>query len=233
MITKAMPPEGSSLQSVRAGYDRWALVYDHDVNPLPALEERPMRAAIGDVQGQRVLDLGCGTGRHTAWLAEHGATVTAVDFSLGMLAHARERCAEADVSFVVHDVHEPLPFGDSSFSAVISALVLEHVRALRPFFAEVRRVLRNGGLAHISTLHPSMFMLGSQARFTDPDSGQIVRPGSVDHPFGEIVMSALRAGFTMECIQELAPSLEFADQYPRSVKYVGRPMLLILTLRAG
>ena len=49
MITKAMPPEGSSLQSVRAGYDRWALVYDHDVNPLPALEERPMRAAIGDV----------------------------------------------------------------------------------------------------------------------------------------------------------------------------------------
>jgi malonyl-CoA O-methyltransferase len=228
-----MPPEGSSLESVRAAYDRWALVYDHDANPLPALEERPMQTAFGDVRGQQVLDLGCGTGRHSAWLAENGAAVTAVDFSSGMLAHAHQRCAGLDVSFVIHDVHAQLPFGDGSFDAVVSALVLEHVRTLCPFFAEIRRVLRSGGLGHISTLHPAMFTLGSQARFTDPDSGQIVRPGSVDHPFGEIVMSAVRAGFTLESIQELAPSLEFADQYPRCVKYVGRPMLLMLTVRAG
>jgi len=34
------------LSSVRGGYDRWALVYDHDANPLPALEETLVRAAI-------------------------------------------------------------------------------------------------------------------------------------------------------------------------------------------
>ena len=52
----------------------------HDANPLPALEE-----ALGGVRGRDVLDLSCGTGRHTAWMAETGARVTAVDFSENML----------------------------------------------------------------------------------------------------------------------------------------------------
>ena len=74
------------LSGVRDGYDRWASVHDHDANPLPALEELHVREALGDVRGRDVLDLGCGTGRHTAWMAETGARVTAVDFSENMLA---------------------------------------------------------------------------------------------------------------------------------------------------
>ena len=54
--------------SVRNGYDRWAAVYDHDANPLQALEEPIVRDAIGDPHGLDVLDLGCGTGRHALWL---------------------------------------------------------------------------------------------------------------------------------------------------------------------
>ena len=76
---------------VRAGYDRWAAVYDHDANPLQALEEPLVRAAVGDARGLAVLDLGCGTGRHALWLAAGGAAVTAVDFSEGMLAEARRK----------------------------------------------------------------------------------------------------------------------------------------------
>jgi ubiquinone/menaquinone biosynthesis C-methylase UbiE len=226
-------PEGSSLENVRSAYDRWSQVYDHDANPLPALESGPMRAAIGDVQRRRVLDLGCGTGRHAAWLSEQGADVTAVDFSAGMLAQARSRCASGRVEFVVHDLHEPLPFRECSFDVVVSALVLEHIRTLAPFFCEIRRVLEPDGRVLVSTLHPSMFLVGSQARFTDPESGAIVRPGSVDHPIGEIVMATIRAGLTLEAIEEHAPTLEFADRYIRAVKYVGRPMLLMLVIRAG
>src|ERR1700704_1304171 len=100
------------LSSVRGGYDRWALVYDHDANPLTALEEPYMKAAGGNVLGLKVLDLGCGTGRHTAWLASAGASVTAVDFSEGMLAEARRKPEAAKVRFLLHDVHQPLPFPD-------------------------------------------------------------------------------------------------------------------------
>ena len=80
-----------ALAMVRQGYDRWAEVYDHDANPLPALEGPIVQAMLGDVRGQQALDLGCGTGRHALWLAAAGATVTAVDFSPGMLAEAQRK----------------------------------------------------------------------------------------------------------------------------------------------
>src|SRR4051812_39166640 len=69
------------ISNVQSGYDRWATVYDHDANPLQALEEPKVREAIGNARGLSVLDLGCGTGRHALWLAGMGASVTALDFS--------------------------------------------------------------------------------------------------------------------------------------------------------
>ena len=88
------------LSGVRAGYDRWASVYDHDHNPLPALEEPHVREALGDVRHLDVLDLGCGTGRHTAWLAAAGARVTGVDFSHEMLGRARRKVTGTDVHII-------------------------------------------------------------------------------------------------------------------------------------
>ena len=218
--------------AIRAGYDRWAGVYDHDGNPLPALEEPLVRQAIGDVRGRAVLDLGCGTGRHALWLAAAGATVTAVDFSEGMLAQARRKPDAAAVRFLAHDLHEPLPFPDGAFDLVVSGLVLEHLRDLARFFGESRRVLRPGGRAVMSAMHPAMFLRGSQARFTDPDSGRVVQPGSFPHQLGAFVMAALRAGFRLEGIDECAPDAPFAARYPRAEKYVGWPMLLLLRMQA-
>src|SRR5947207_3112602 len=87
-------PNSAWNTAVRTGYDRWALVYDHDGNPLVALEAPFVRAAVGDVRGQAVLDLGCGTGRHTFWLAQSGAAVTA-----GLrLEHVGEHAPDAAVA---------------------------------------------------------------------------------------------------------------------------------------
>jgi SAM-dependent methyltransferase len=228
-VRPPLPPEGDR---VRRGYDRWASVYDHEANPLLPLEEPLVREALGEVSGRSVLDLGCGTGRHTLWLAGTGALVTAVDFSDVMLARARAKpCADL-VRFVVHDLHRPLPFSDGSFDAVVSGLVLEHLRELRPFFGEARRVLKPGGQAVVSAMHPAMFLRGVQARFTDPSTGEKVQPGSLPHTVGEMVMACVGAGFTIEGIAEQAPDEDFASRYPRAAKYVGWPMLVILRLRA-
>lgn len=75
----------------REGNDRWAAVHDDEQNPLIALEERHLPAVLGAVRGLDVIDLGCGTGRQSVQLARAGASVTAVDFSAGMLAKARQR----------------------------------------------------------------------------------------------------------------------------------------------
>ncbi|HEY8502952.1 MAG TPA: class I SAM-dependent methyltransferase [Gemmataceae bacterium] len=223
-----MPDE---LSSVRVGYDRWAAVYDHDGNPLQALEGPVVRAAVGDVRRLNVLDLGCGTGRHSLWLASRGATVTGVDFSEGMLAEARRKPGAEAIRFVAHDLHRPLPFG-AEFDLVVSGLVLEHLRELGGFFAEARRVLKPGGRAVVSAMHPAMFLRGTQARFTDPETGEMVQPGSVPHSIAEFVMAAVRAGFRLSDVAEFAPDAEFAARHPRAAKYVGWPMLVVLSLAA-
>lgn len=220
-----------TLSTVRGGYDRWAKVYDHDANPLQGLEEPVVRAAVGNVTGLRALDLGCGTGRHALWLASHGAKVTAVDFSEGMLNEARQKPGAETITFRAHDLHTPLPFGPE-FDLVVSGLVLEHLRELDPFFVEVRRVLKPGGRAVVSAMHPAMMLRGTQARFTDPDSGELVQPGSVAHSVAAFVMAALRAQLTIENVEEIAPDAAFAERFPRAAKYVGWPMLVVLTLGA-
>jgi malonyl-CoA O-methyltransferase len=227
-----MAAKPDHVDSVREGYDRWATVYDHDANPLPALDRPLMQDAIGDARGLTVLDLGCGTGRHTVWLADAGAVVTAVDFSEGMLAEARRKAAGANVRFLAHDLHQPLPFPSGTFDLVVSGLVLEHLRDLAAFFGEAHRVLRSSGRAVVSAMHPAMFLRGSQARFTDPASGEVVQPGSLPHQLGDFVMAAVRAGFGLEGIGEYAPDAAFAARYPRAEKYIGWPMLVVLRMRA-
>jgi malonyl-CoA O-methyltransferase len=219
--------------SVRDGYDRWAAIYDDEANPLVALEGPKVRALIGEAVGLTALDLGCGTGRHALWLASIGARVTAVDFSREMLAKARQKPCANQVRFIVHDLHDKaLPFASETFDVVVSGLVLEHLRDLDPFFAEARRVLKPGARAVVSNMHPAMFLRGTRARFTDPQSGELVQPGSVIHSIGSIVLAAQRAGFELADIGEFNADAELAAQTPRAEKYIGWPMLVVVSLVA-
>jgi len=183
------------------------------------------------VNGLQALDLGCGTGRHALWLAANGAHVTAVDFSDGMLAEARRKPGAKDVSFIAHDLHQPLPFEACAWDIVVSGLVLEHLQRLDVFFAEMHRVLKADGRAVVSAMHPAMFLRGAQARFTDPDTGDIVQPGSVPHSVSAFVMAALRAGFTIDNITEHVADAALAAQCPRAEKYIDWPMLIVMQLR--
>jgi malonyl-CoA O-methyltransferase len=220
-------PEKAGIQR---GYDRWAALYDEESNPLIGLEEEVVREALGEVAGLAVLDLGCGTGRHALWLADAGAAVTAVDFSAGMMEKARAKPGADRVLFLVHDLHERLPFTDGAFDRVVSGLVLEHLHDLGAFFAEARRVLKPGGRAVVSGMHPAMFLRDVRARFHDPATGEKVEPGSVEHALGDYVMAAVAAGFALAGIDERAPDEAFAARCPRAAKYVGWPMLLVLRL---
>jgi len=218
------------LGLVRDGYDRWAPVYDHDANPMPALEEPRVQGAVGDPDGLEVLDLGCGTGRHTVWLESRGARVTAVDFSPGMLEVARGRVVQGRVRWLEHDLHEPLPFETAAFDLVVSGLVLEHLHDLNVFFGETRRVLRPTGRAVVSAMHPGMFDRGSQARFTDPESGEVVQPGSIAHQMEDFTAAATQAGFFLNDVEEVAPDAAFTARFPRAKKYQGCPMLALMVM---
>lgn len=219
--------------ATRDGYDRWAAIYDDEDNALIAAEESRVDRLLGDVRGLDVVDLGCGTGRHTLRLAARGARVTALDFADAMVARAAGKPGWGDVRFIRHDLHEPLPLADASFDRVVSFLVLEHIADLIPFFAECRRVCRADGFMLATTLHPAMLLRGIAAHFSDPATGRDVCPAGHPHETSDFVNSALAAGWRLSHLGEARVDAALAARSPRAAKYMGWPILLTLKLAPG
>lgn len=216
--------------STQEGYDRWAEVYDAEANPLVILEGPEVARALGDVRDLEILDVGCGTGRHSVELAKAGARVTGVDFSTGMLDKARAKAGAEAVRFIHQNAADALPFEAHSFDRVISCLVVDHVKDLKAFFGELRRVCRDDGFIVISVMHPAMMLKGVQARFTDPRSGQEVRPQSIPNRISDYVMSALCAGLRVIDLSEHDAGDDLVARAPRAEKYLGWPMLFLMKL---
>jgi ubiquinone/menaquinone biosynthesis C-methylase UbiE len=216
----------------KAGYDRWSDVYDDDRNPLVLLEEPYVESLLGTVAGRAVLDVGCGTGRHALRLARVGATVTAIDFSAGMLARARAKPGAERVNFLEHDLREPLPLPSASFDVVLSALVLDHIADLPAFFTELRRLCRGDGSVVVSVMHPALMLRGVQARFHDPSTGDEVRPESVPNQISDYVMGALAAGLRLQHLSEHPADEALVSRTPRAARYLGWPMLFLMKMAA-
>ena len=231
MNSQPVPQKDRDVVAARAGYDRWAAIYDDEGNPLLALEEPQVDALLGPVHGLTVADIGCGTGRHALRLAAAGARVTALDFSSGMLAKAQAKPGATQVTFIAHDLEQRWPLAERSFDRVVSGLVLEHIAHLRHFFGEMERVCRLNGLLVVSAMHPAMMLRGITARFTDPETGRETRPQSHNHQISDFVMAARSAGLHLDHMSEHIVDEALAARWPRAEKYVGWPMLLMMRLR--
>lgn len=218
------------IDDVAAAYDKWAPIYDTDGNPLVALDDEIVPDMFPrDLENKEALDVGCGTGRHLVKLLLAGARAIGVDASPGMLRTARERAPGAKL--IQHDVGAGvLPFADARFDFVLCTLVLEHVQDLAPPIAEIARVMKPGARALISDIHPSMRERGTQANFTDPDTGDDVLPPSFPHAVADYARAAERAGLHVDEVEEHAGTPELVKATLRAARYVGWPMLVTLRL---
>ncbi len=116
-----------------------------------------MARACGAGPGDRILDVGCGTGYFASRLAPQilpGGTVTGIDPSPPMLAYADKR-SPAQCRFVFAGA-EDLPFADGDFDVVVSSLAFHHIPdTLWPqAMSEIMRVLRPGGTVFIADFRP-------------------------------------------------------------------------------
>ena len=203
--------------AVAEAYDRWAAQYDDDRNLTRDLDAVVLRSAPLELAGRDVLEIGCGTGKNTVWLAEQARSLTSMDFSAGMLAVASKRVCQAHVRFVQHDIRNSWPIADHSIDVVVGNLVLEHIEDLTPLFAEARRVLRSGGQLYFCELHPYRQLRGSQAHFVERDSGETVHIPAFLHSIGEYVNSGIQAGFVLQRLIESQESDPSDASLPRLV----------------
>ena len=107
----------------------------------------------GGLAGRRVLDLGCGTGRFAAALAQrHGCSVVGVDPSPGMLAVARER--DAAVTWLEGRA-ESIPLGENAAERAFLQTVVHLIEDRQAACAELRRVVEAEGVVAILTVDPA------------------------------------------------------------------------------
>jgi len=128
--------------------------------PLETITTPPAARLVrfaGIKAGQRVLDVGCGTGVVALTAAIKGAKVTGLDLTPELLARARENTAATGMQVDWHEGDvEQLPFADGEFDVVISQF--GHMFAPRPevAIAQMLRVLKNGGTIAFSTWPPEV-----------------------------------------------------------------------------
>jgi len=137
-------PMGYHTQDARHEFDSWSRRYDRD--PLQNLLFKPSHRLMVQklMPGvQRVLDVGCGTGRHRALIETRGYSWHGVD-------------RRNMVAATIHADASMLPLPDGSVAAVVAWQILEYVDRPELVFAEASRVLEPGGVfcGSVSFLEP-------------------------------------------------------------------------------
>ena len=107
-----------------------------------------LKAPAFDLRGcKRILDAGCGNGRHVKYMLRRGdadAQIHAFDLSQRMLKRAHRRLKSERVRYVSADLTR-LPYSDGYFDAIVCGWVLEHLPDPRPGLCELARILQPGG----------------------------------------------------------------------------------------
>jgi SAM-dependent methyltransferase len=145
------------VEAVAGQQNHWAATFDanpdmYGTDPsAPGLAAAEVFAAAGL---SSVLELGAGQGRDTLYMARQGLHVTALDYAPGSVETISEKAQAAGLAEMVsvarHDIRQPLPLPDVSIDASYSHMLFSMALTtseLERLAAELRRVLRPGGLA--------------------------------------------------------------------------------------
>jgi ubiquinone/menaquinone biosynthesis C-methylase UbiE len=221
---------------VEEGYDEWAPLYDGGPNAATELDSEVVRQLLVGLPVGRAIDVACGTGRQSRLLVELGHSVEGVDLNETMLTIARDRVEDAHFQQGTFDA---LPFGDASFDLAVSSLALTHVTELRPALEEMARVVKPGGYAVLSDMHPETVHLGITAGFRTDEGRAMGQVPNLLHEISEYVNGFVATGWEIcECVEPTMPEeaivgIPAYPVVPDAVRgaFEGIPFLLAWKLR--
>ncbi|SPF40110.1 Methyltransferase type 11 (fragment) [Syntrophobacter sp. SbD1] len=167
-------------------FDQWPEKYDMWFEtPIGRLvrqyESRLLLEMARPGHGEKILDVGCGTGVFTADLLAAGSEVTGFELSLPMLRRAGEKASGRPFYMVRGDMRR-LPFATGSFDKTISVTAIEFLDEDAPSaVAEMFRVTRPGGLVVVASLN-SLSPLGGQKKGRSRSGPSDLRPRPLQVP---------------------------------------------------
>lgn len=150
----------------------------------------------GIEKGQRVCDLGCGSGGHAVPMAKKGATVFAVEkYKLAL----KKAAPHSLVHYLRADLEFSLPFADHEFDQVVALDVIEHLVNREAFLAEIARILKPVGTVFLSAPNRNTRWKKTARRlgifeFSDPDH-------KIEYSRNEFLDALLLAGLTVEKVE--------------------------------
>ena len=169
-------------------------------------------------KGSKVLDAGCGTGRHAVYLAEKGFEVHAFDMDKAAVETAKKAVKDAgfNADITVHDVTNPLSYDSGYFDLILSTRVLGHfvIADIRKIFKELDRVLKSGGIIFI------------QVPGEEYEQDQNTQEYSIIEPGTRVPLEGPEKGvprhhYTDEEINELLPGYSIISRHQETEHYHG------------
>jgi ubiquinone/menaquinone biosynthesis C-methylase UbiE len=141
---------------------------------------------VGPLEGKCILDVGCGTGRGVVKFAQCAAYAVGSDYSLDMLSYAQQKVGGKSNCTFVRAIAQQLPFPDASFDVVtaLNFLHLFDVGTQRAMIAEMKRVVRPGGIIVVefdNALHG--LVVGAYKRWFRDERGSF--PWEIRQAIGE------------------------------------------------
>jgi len=203
--------------------DAWIRRIDTFDFARQVLLDGPMIDLCGDLEGKRVLDVGCGEGRYCRMLQQHGAITVGIDPTEPLLNKAKERDPGGTY---LEGSGEHLPFEDSSFDIVAFYLTLIDIPNYRKAIFEASRVLRLGAkvivgnLASHATTSPTGWVRDAQGKKTYfpidhycEEFGQVVEWAGISvinyhRPLSHYMDAFLCAGLSLRKYLEPIPTRE-------------------------
>lgn len=233
----------------QAFFDGYAQL-NRSVQGLDGAPEWPtIRSILPDLQGKKVVDLGCGYGWFCRSAREQGAAqVLGMDLSEKMLGKAKEMTKDPAIEYRQQDL-EALQLPAASFDLIYSSLTLHYIEDLGKLFATVYQALINGGEFIFSAEHPIYtapkhqgWLVDEEGQKSWPINGYQQEGKRISNWLAEGVIKQHRMlgtyinllvqqGFTICYLNEWGPSAQQIADNPALDEEKERPMIFILAVQ--